>query len=129
VEVVRAYLGEVLTMVQSSQPFSVLAHIDFAVRSWPAAAGPFRPELVEEHYRSVLEALAASGRALEVNTRLPLAPQVVAWWHDAGGDAVTFGSDAHDPDRLAWEFSSTAAMVAAYGFRPGPTPYEMWQRV
>jgi histidinol-phosphatase (PHP family) len=127
-EVVRAYLGEVLTMVQGDQPFSVLAHIDFPVRSWPASAGPFRPELVEEEYRGVLGALAASGRVLEVNTRLPLAPQVVAWWHDAGGHAVTFGSDAHDPDRLAWEFSSTAAMVAALGFRPGPTPYEMWSR-
>lgn len=127
-EVVRAYLGEVLTMVQSDQPFSVLAHIDFPVRSWPAAAGPFRPEPVEEQYRAVLEALARSGRVLEVNTRLPLSHQVVGWWHDAGGHAVTFGSDAHDPDRLAWEFSDTAAMVAAQGFRPGPTPYEMWRR-
>jgi histidinol-phosphatase (PHP family) len=128
-EVVRSYLAEVAKMAQTDMPFSVLAHIDYPLRSWPASAGPFRPELVEEEYRSALGALAASGRALEVNTQLHLAPQVVDWWHDEGGEAVTFGSDAHEPGRLAWEFSRTAAMVSAHGFQPGAGPYEMWRRV
>ncbi len=127
-DVVRSYLTEVAEMAESNMAFSVLAHIDYPLRSWPASAGPFEPELVEAEYRRALEALAGSGRALEVNTRLHLAPQVVDWWHEAGGQAVTFGSDAHQPDRLAWEFSDTAAMVAAHGFRPAATPYEMWRR-
>jgi histidinol-phosphatase (PHP family) len=127
-DVVRSYLTEVAEMAESNMAFSVLAHIDYPQRSWPASAGPFDPGLVEGEYRRALEALAGSGRALEVNTRLHLAPQVVDWWHEAGGQAVTFGSDAHEPDRLAWEFSDTAAMVAAHGFRPGATPYEMWRR-
>ena len=127
-DVVRSYLTEVAEMAESNMAFSVLAHIDYPLRSWPASAGPFEPELVEAEYRRALEALAGSGRALEVNTRLHLAPQVVDWWHEAGGQTVTFGSDAHQPDRLAWEFLDTAAMVAAHGFRPGATPYEMWRR-
>jgi histidinol-phosphatase (PHP family) len=127
-EVVRAYLSEVAKMAESDGPFSVLAHIDYPLRYWPASAGPFRPESVEDEYRGALEALAASGRALEVNTRLKLPPEVVDWWHEAGGEAVTFGSDAHEPDRVGCEFSGTAAMVSVHGFRPGANPYEMWRR-
>jgi histidinol-phosphatase (PHP family) len=127
-DVVRSYLAEVVTMAKSDEPFSVLAHIDFPARFWPGGARRFRPQLVEDEYRGALEALASSGRSLEVNTRLPLASQVVDWWHDAGGESVTFGSDAHEPEHLAKEFAETAEMVAARGFRPGPTPYELWRR-
>jgi histidinol-phosphatase (PHP family) len=127
-DVVRVYMAEVLTMAKSPEPFSVLAHIDYPLRYWPDSAGHFQPEFVEDEYRAALEALASSGRSLEVNTRLPLSPQIVDWWHQSGGESVTFGSDAHEPDRLASEFASTAAMVAAHGFRPGATPYELWPR-
>jgi len=128
-DVVRGYLAEVVKMAESDVPYSVLAHIDYPARTWPASAGPFEPELVEEEYRAALEALAASGRALEVNTRLHFPAQVLDWWRDAGGQAVTFGSDTHQPDRVAWEFEETAAMVAAHGYRPGPRPsYGMWAR-
>jgi histidinol-phosphatase (PHP family) len=75
-----------------------------------------------------LSALAASGRALEVNTRLRFPAVVVKWWHEMGGQAVAFGSDAHRPDVVAQEFSEASAMVAAYGFRPGSTTSGMWPR-
>jgi histidinol-phosphatase (PHP family) len=127
-DLVRSYLAEVVTMAKSDEPFSVLAHIDYPLRYWPAGAGSFRPQLVEDEFRGALEALAGSGRSLEVNTRLPLAYQVVDWWYDAGGQSVTFGSDAHEPGQLASEFANTAAMVAAHGFRPGATPFELWRR-
>jgi histidinol-phosphatase (PHP family) len=128
-EVVRAYLAEVVKMAESDMPYSVLAHIDYPARTWPASAGKFEPALVEAEYRAALEALAASGRALEVNTRLRFPAQVLDWWHDAGGQAVTFGSDAHQPENVAWEFEETAAMVSAHGFRPGRQPsYGMWGR-
>jgi histidinol-phosphatase (PHP family) len=127
-DVVRNYLGEVATMAESSAPFSVLAHIDYPVRSWPPSAAPFHPVLLEEEYRHALGALAASGRALEVNTRLHFPAEVVKWWHQMGGQAVAFGSDAHQPDVVAREFSDAAAMVAAHGFRPGGTTSGMWPR-
>jgi hypothetical protein len=37
---------------------AVLAHIDYPVRHWPAAAGPFDPAVFEEEYRTVLAAAA-----------------------------------------------------------------------
>ncbi len=127
-EVVVAYASGLLDLVAADPPVAVLAHLDYPFRYWPAGAGPLRVEDFEEHLRAVLSALAGTGRALEVNTRLPLAPVVVDWWHQAGGEAVTFGSDAHRPDRLAARFAETAEMVAGHGYRPDGHPGGMWRR-
>ena len=128
-EVVRAYLAGVLEMVTQSGIFSVVAHIDYPVRSWPVErAGPFDPAVVEEEFRGALRATARSGRALEINTRLPLHGTILSWWHEEGGDAVTFGSDAHTPPLVAHGFTEAAHMAEAHGFRPGRHPYDLWTR-
>jgi histidinol-phosphatase (PHP family) len=75
-----------------------------------------------------MRVLAVSGRALEVNTAVPLPAAVVRWWREEGGEAITFGSDAHDPTLLASGFAEAAAMVEAYGFRPGRHPFDLWTR-
>jgi histidinol-phosphatase (PHP family) len=127
-DVVRRYLAEVARLVTGSDVFSVLAHIDYPVRSWPAQAGPFDPDAFEDEFRHALRLLADGGRALEVNTKVPLHPQVVRWWRDEGGLAVTLGSDAHEPAALANGLAEAAAMVEAHGFRPGRHPHDYWTR-
>lgn len=129
-EVVRQYLTEVARLVTESDVFSVLAHIDYPVRSWPEQeVGPFDPWAFEEEFRHALRATARSGRALEINTRIPLHSTVLSWWHEEGGAAVTFGSDAHLPSLVAHEFREAADMAEAHGFRPGQNPYDCWARV
>jgi histidinol-phosphatase (PHP family) len=127
-ELMRAYLAEVLRLAESPAPFAVLAHIDYPVRYWPTQAGPFDAAAFEDEYRAVLGALARSGRALELNTVVPLPAPIVRWWYEAGGEALTFGSDAHQPARVAREFAGAAAMAEAVGFRPGRYPHDMWRR-
>ena len=56
-------------LAASDQPFAVLAHLIYPLRFWPAAARLPIPEDREEEHRAVLEALAASGRALGLNTK------------------------------------------------------------
>jgi histidinol-phosphatase (PHP family) len=127
-EVVREYLAEIARLIMGSDAFAVLGHIDYAVRTWPAHVEPFDPHAFEDDFRHALRVLADSGRALEVNTRGPVHPEIVQWWRDEGGKAITFGSDAHDPDALAHGFSEAAAMVETYGFRPGRHPHDFWAR-
>ena len=129
-DVVREYLAGVVKMASESDIFAVLAHIDYPVRSWPAErAGPFDPAEFEEEFRGALRATARSGRALEINTRLPLHGTILTWWYEEGGDAVTFGSDAHLPALVAQGFIEAAHMAEAHGFRPGKNPYDLWGRV
>jgi histidinol-phosphatase (PHP family) len=127
-DVIRSYLQEILDMIEGSSVFAVLAHIDYPVRYAPTSAGDYAPGDFEAEYRAVLTALAQSGRALEVNTRVPLHPLIVGWWHEVGGAAVSFASDAHLPERVGLGFAEAAAMVEAQGFRPGKHPHDLWQR-
>jgi histidinol-phosphatase (PHP family) len=128
-EVMREYLAEVATMM-TGDGFSVLAHIDYPVRSWPVEqAGPFTATAFEDEFRHTLRVIAQSGRALEINTRVPLPTTILAWWHEEGGDAITFGSDAHRPEDVARRFADAAQIAEAHGFRPGRKPHDLWGRI
>jgi histidinol-phosphatase (PHP family) len=127
-EVVRDYLTEAAAMVEGFGGFEVLAHIDFPLRYWPADAPPYQPSTHEAEHRRVLRALVDSDRILELNTRVPLHPQVLAWWREEGGKAITFASDAHQPEALATGFSEAVRVAGAAGFRPGSDPHGFWVR-
>lgn len=129
-EVIRQYLAEVARLVTESDVFSVMAHIDYPIRCWPEQeAGAFDPSAFEAEFRHALRATAQSGRALEINTAIPLHSTILRWWHEEGGEAVTFGSDAHEPSAVARGFREAADMAEAHGFRPGQDPYDFWARV
>ncbi|MET9273269.1 PHP domain-containing protein [Kribbella sp. NPDC003557] len=127
-DVVRTYLAETLRMIEQYDGFDVLAHLDYPLRYWPTGAGRFDPETFEEEFRAVLRALACKGKALELNTKLPLSPQLLRWWRAEGGSGITFASDAHEPEMLARGFPEAVAIAESCGFRPGPTPYDNRER-
>lgn len=127
--VMRRYLAEVLRMIKESDVFEVLAHVDYPRRYWPYGADPYVEADYEEEFRAVLRALAGSGRALEVNTRSPMASVAqLRWWWEEGGGAVSFGSDAHLPWAVGQEFDTAVAVAEAAGFRPGRDRFDFWRR-
>jgi histidinol-phosphatase (PHP family) len=125
----RRYLAEVVEMIEDSDVFQVLAHVDFPRRYWPGGSHRFVEKDYEEEYRAVFRALAAGGRALEVNTSSPLASvDQVRWFAEEGGEAVSFGSDAHTPGAVGQRFDLAVDVVEAAGFRPGRHPHDFWTR-
>ncbi len=128
-EVMRRYFAGVVALIENSDVFQVLAHCDFPRRYWPRSAGEFSEKVFEDEYRAVFRALSSSGRALEINTRSPLwSAAVLRWWYEEGGDAVSFGSDAHQPMRVGARFDLAVDIVEAAGFRPGRDPCDFWRR-
>lgn len=127
-EVVAGYLQEVERLVTSYDDFQVLAHIDYPLRRWPADV-PLDLTLFEEQLRHVLDLLHERGKVLEINTRVPLPEVILRWWHEAGGEAVSFASDAHKPDLVGRGFREAVDLASACGFRPGPDPLDFWGRV
>jgi histidinol-phosphatase (PHP family) len=129
-EVVRQYLAEVTALAESPADFAVLAHVNYAARYWPAGQGAYRNADFEGEYRAALRALARSGRAMEINTSgwLPLDASLLTWWREEGGQAVSFGSDAHDPFTIGHQFASAAALAQAAGFGPGRRGPGLWVR-
>ena len=127
-EVMRLYFAELLRLVTTSDVFQVLAHLDFPRRSWPWNAGSYDERVFEPDIRAVLRALAASDRVLEINTKSPLAsPELLGWWRDSGGRAVSFGSDAHQYWRVGDRFKVAVDMAEAAGFRAGRTRFDFWR--
>jgi len=126
-EVVRGYLADVREMVIAGGPFDVVTHIDYALRGWPAKI-PYDIKDFAEEFRDVLELIADSGRLLEINTKRIVHPELISWWYAAGGEGVTFGSDAHQPELLARQFAVVAQLAEQAGFRPGRQPFEPWCR-
>jgi histidinol-phosphatase (PHP family) len=132
----RAYLVEVLALARSSQPFEVLAHLDYPRRYWPHGELALDETDFEEEYRHILSAAAGRGTVLEVNTTrgaegpraLSPGPKVIGWWREVGGERVSFGSDSHEPSRIAAGFAAAAAVVEAAGFRPAADPADHWRR-
>jgi histidinol-phosphatase (PHP family) len=127
-DAMRLYFAEVVTLVEGSDLFEVLAHVDFPRRYWPAGPTEYRESAYQEEYRAVFRALAGSGRVLEVNTKSPLASvELIRWWRDEGGRACSFGSDAHVPGRVGDRFKLAVDIVEAAGFRPGRDRYDFWR--
>ena len=132
----RAYFAEVLALVESSLPFEVLAHLDYPKRYWPHADLPYRDEDFEEEVRAVLREAARRGCVLELNTTRGIEPQrglcpgptALGWWVEEGGRAVSLGSDAHSPDRVALGFELASQLAGAAGFRPNDDPAGFWLR-
>ena len=133
---VEEFFRETLAMLESSAPFEVLAHLDYPKRYWPEGMPLYREEDFEEQLRAILRAAVKRGCVLEANTtrgeggESKFCPglKVLGWWHDLGGEAVSFGSDAHAPDRVAGGFALATKMVEAAGFRPSPDPMALWRR-
>lgn len=129
-ELMRNYFTELLVLVSGSSVFSVLAHCDYARRYWPTKrVGAYDDTVFEEEYRAVFRELASSGRALEINTSSPMASVAqVRWWWEEGGDAVSFGSDAHTPFRVGDRFDVAVDIAEAAGFRAGRDRFDFWRR-
>jgi histidinol-phosphatase (PHP family) len=126
-EVMRRYLTELTRLVDGSDIFEVLAHLDYPRRNWPTGTDAYDQAAFEEEHRAVLRSLARSGRVLEINTESPLASvTLLRWWRDEGGRAVSFGSDAHVPWLVGNRFALAASVAEAAGFAPGRDQFGFW---
>src|SRR5256885_17246960 len=59
--------------------------------------------------------------------RSTLFPYTTLFRSEAGGKAVSFGSDAHQPWRVGDKFKLAVDMVEAAGFRPGRARFDFWR--
>jgi histidinol-phosphatase (PHP family) len=121
----RAYF-EPLACLAAEADYDVLAHFDIVRRAACRAFGlktlDYTP--YEKAIRRILRTLAERGKGLEINTancRREMGDpnptlQVLRWYHEQGGEILTFGSDAHTPDAIGSCFDVARDMARAAGF-------------
>jgi histidinol-phosphatase (PHP family) len=130
----QGYCDELVRLIEGPVQFEILTHFEYPRRFWPLGWPPYESG---DHWELIQEALAAAahrGLALEFNTTrggspgrsLCPAPEVLGWWRQAGGTALSFGSDAHEPAQLAAGFERAAELAAQAGFKPSLARVGIW---
>jgi histidinol-phosphatase (PHP family) len=122
-EAYRRYFEELEEMTRLGE-FDILGHFEVVARMGYTVYGEYDPLRYEEPIRAVLQNCIARGIALELNTwsvrrghrRITPAPEVLRWYRQMGGERVTLGSDAHEPERIAEDFDTAVATLREAGF-------------
>jgi histidinol-phosphatase (PHP family) len=114
----KKYFSLIAGMARSGL-YDVASHLDL-----PKKFG-YRPRerQVREMVLPVLDVIAASGMAIEINTsglHVPVkemypAPEILAWAAERD-IPLTFGSDAHDPARVGADFDRAVALARDAGY-------------
>lgn len=120
-EIYSAYFIEMKRMVSKSD-IDIIAHFDFPARSAKPILG-YDPARYEDAIRKILGIVIERGLALEVNVaglRKPAQnlmpdPLILGWYHEMGGDRITFGSDAHSVNLLGLNFDLALLAVREAG--------------
>jgi histidinol-phosphatase (PHP family) len=105
--------------------FDVLSHFDVVARVGQPLYGGYDPHRYEETIRAVLKNCIERGIALDLNTQglrnrcqlLTPGLEILTWYRELGGERVTLGSDAHNPDDIAANFDMAIEALQAAGLR------------
>lgn len=123
-EAYARYYEEVLYSVESGL-IDVVGHLEYARRRGNPRFGAFDPTPYRNLLYTLFDLMIEKNVALEINTAgLRQDPrdfypcyQTLQWYYERGGRLITFGSDAHHPDELAYNLEQAIQMAWDIGFR------------
>ncbi len=121
---VERYLELTLECIDAFSDFDTLGHLDYVVRYCPDPS-IYHPADYADLIDAILRRLISRGIALEVNSSAlkkgfdqpnPHA-DILLRYKELGGELLTIGSDAHDPDALGYGFNRIRDLLVSAGFR------------
>lgn len=118
------YFESILENINSFSNCDVYGHIDYVVRYGPNKAQNYSYSAYKEILDEILIALIRNQIGLELNTAgfkygldFPNPhPDILKRYQKLGGKIVTIGSDAHQPQHLAYEFQRVRKLLLECGF-------------
>ncbi len=106
--------------------FDIMGHYDYVARYAPYPQESIFYNDFSDIFDEILKYLAENGKALEINTktyqdykgRAPvLDKNILLRFREFGGEAISLGSDSHDPVRPGDKFERYAGFIRNAGFR------------
>lgn len=121
----RDYFAEILTNVQNFDNFDVYGHLDYCMRYIQATNEDLKLSHYEDIFEEIFKILIEKGKGIEINSnglRSSLKqfnpnPAILKLYKDMGGEIVTFGSDAHSPEYIAYENKKAEELLLSLGFK------------
>lgn len=123
-EAYQEYFESVLQNLEAFSNFDALGHLDYVVRYGPSKNQNYSYQIYQDIIDEILRCLIRKEIGLEINTagyRYGLdAPNpckdILTRYRELGGKLITFGSDAHSPEFLRYQFDRAASLAEACGF-------------
>ncbi|MCM1267387.1 MAG: histidinol-phosphatase HisJ family protein [Bacteroidales bacterium] len=118
------YFESILENLKSYSNFDVYGHLDYVVRYGPAKDDDYSYERYQEIFDAILTKLVDMEKGIEVNTAglakgirdVHPCRAVLRRFRELGGEIVTVGSDAHEPQQIAHAFDRAAGILKDCGF-------------
>lgn len=118
------YFESVLNNVNTNAIFDVYGHIDYVVRYGPNKNQFYSYEKFWDIIDEILKVIISKGRGIEINTggfKYGLGhpnptEDIIRRYKELGGEIITFGADAHEPNNIGYEFNRIPSMLKECGF-------------
>ncbi|OFY39392.1 MAG: hypothetical protein A2X18_04655 [Bacteroidetes bacterium GWF2_40_14] len=120
------YLETIYLCIQEYTDFDILGHYDYITRYAPFTERIIHHSKFGDILDQIFRFLIQNGKALEINTNtyrkkngtIPvLDTAVLKRYKELGGEAISLGSDAHDPERIGEKFDHFTEVIRSCGFR------------
>lgn len=116
-----AYLEKLSRAIRISE-FNVMGHYDFCTKYSPYPSRSMEYEMFPRLFDDIFRYLIESGRGIEINSSAwrddpPWGLSVISRYRELGGEFVTIGSDAHQPQRVGSRVKEAAELAKAAGIR------------
>lgn len=123
-EAYREYFTNILENLEVYDGFDTFGHLDYTVRYGPNKDKFYTYECYKDLLDPILLKLISMGKALECNTGairyglrdLNPSNAILKRYRELGGEYITIGSDAHQPDAIAKGFDRARQILSDCGF-------------
>lgn len=118
------YFESILENLAGFSDFDVYGHIDYVVRYGPNTNKFYSYEAYADVLDAILKKLIDMGKGIEINTggfKYGLGhpnpcEDILKRYRELGGEIITIGSDAHEPEHVAYDFAKVPAILREAGF-------------
>lgn len=119
------YFESIVTNLELFSDFDVYGHLDYVVRYSPNKSLNYSYNTFKDIIDKILIKLLDLNKGIELNTngyRLGLnfpnpCIDILKRYKELGGDIITIGSDAHNPEDIAYNFDIAENILSDCGFK------------
>ena len=121
----RDYFETIPQNLAAFKEFDSYGHIDYVVRYGPNTNKFYSYKKFSDIIDEILRTLISMGKGIEINTggfKYGLGhpnptEEIIARYHELGGEIITMGADAHAKEHVAYAFDKVPGILKNAGFR------------